>query len=168
MGSAQRWFAGAGVLFAAAWAWALVRLPARVPIHFGGSGGADAWSSRTAALVTFAALGLGTAALFAGLVRFLGRVPAEHINVPNPAYWKQPEHLGRLRRLIAEDMWWFGASTLLLLAVVLVLVVRAAGMDEPQLGPWGPAAVGAYLLVVIARTVWMVTRRYAAPRPGSP
>lgn len=166
MGSAQRWFAGAGVLFAAAWVWALVRLPERVAIHFGGSGEADAWSSRTAALVTFAGLGLGTAVLFGGLVRFLGRIPAEHIDVPHPEHWKRPEHLPRLRQLLAEDMWWFGTSTLLLLAAVQVLVVRAAAMDEPRLGPWGPAAVGLYLLAVVARIVWMVTRRYAVPRPG--
>ncbi|RZU34359.1 DUF1648 domain-containing protein [Blastococcus saxobsidens] len=166
MGSARRWFAGAGVLFAAAWVWALRRLPERVPIHFGGSGEVDAWSSRTAALVTFAALGLGAAALFVGLVRFLARIPAEHITVPHPEHWKRPEHLARLRRLLAEDMWWFGAATLLLLAAVQVLVVRTAGMADPGLGPEGPVAIGVYSIVVIARAVWMVTRRYAVPRPG--
>jgi sterol desaturase/sphingolipid hydroxylase (fatty acid hydroxylase superfamily) len=159
------WFAGAALVFTAAWLWSLGRLPERVPIHFGGSGEADTWSSRTAALWVFAGLGLGTAALFAGLVWFLGRIPAEHMDVPHPEYWKRPEHLGRLRRLVAEDVWWLGASTLLLLAVLLVLVVRAAGMDEPRLGPWGPVAIGIYLLGVLARTAWVLTRRYAVPRP---
>ncbi|RBY94160.1 hypothetical protein DQ244_02035 [Blastococcus sp. TBT05-19] len=166
MTSASRWFAGAVALFAAAWGWAFVRLPERVPTHFGAGGEADAWSSRSAALWTFAALGLGTAALFAGLVRFLERIGVEHLTIPNPEHWKQPEHLGRLRRLLAEDMWWLGAATLVLLAVVQVLVVRAAGMDDPDLGPEGPVLIGLYAAVVIARTVWVVRRRYAVPGPA--
>ncbi|MCA0144665.1 DUF1648 domain-containing protein [Blastococcus sp. LR1] len=163
MGRARMGFVGAGVLFAAVWLWSLGRLPERVPTHFGGSGEADAWSSRAVALGTFGVIGLGTAALFAGLVWFVGRVPAEHVNVPHPEYWKQPEHLDRLRRLLAEDMWWLGASTLLLLAAVQLLLVRAAALEEPRLGPWAVVALGTYLLVLGGRLAWMFTRRYAVP-----
>ena len=161
-----RWFAAAAALFAGAWLWSLARLPERVPTHFAGSGRPDAWASRTAALWTSALLALGVAALFAGLVRFLRRVPGEHIGVPHPEYWKQPEHLPRLRRLVAEDLWLLGAWTLLLLAVVQVLVVRAAALAEPRLDAWAFVAIGLYVMGVIARAGWMSTRRYAVPRPG--
>jgi uncharacterized membrane protein len=160
-------FLVAAATCAAVWLWSAPRLPERVPVHFSGGGSPDSWSSRAAALWTFGLLGVGTGLLFVGLVWFVGRVPAQQINVPRPDYWKQPEHLGRMRRLLAEDMLWLGAWTLLLLAVVQVLVVRAAGMAEPRLGPEGFAAIGIYLLVVVARTAWALTRRYAVPTDGS-
>ena len=68
--------------------------------------------------------------------------------------------------LLFMGLVWFGAWTLLLLAVVRVLVVRAAGMEEPRLGPEGFGAIGMYLLVVVARTAWALTRRYAVPTDG--
>lgn len=167
MGTAPRWFAASGVLYAAVWAWSLGQLPARVPIHFGGSGEPDEWTSRPAALWTFGLVGLGIALLFAGLAWLMGRVGAEHINVPHPEYWKRPEHLGTLRRLMTEDMWLFGTWTLLLLAAVLALVVRAAGLPEPRLDEWAVAVVGLYLLVVAGHIGWLLTRRYAVPEQNT-
>jgi hypothetical protein len=106
------------------------------------------------------------AALFLGLVALVRRASPELINVPHPGYWKRPEHLARLRELMAEDMWLLGAWTLLLVAGVQLLIVRAAGLPEPRLDGWAVVVVGGYLVAVLGRVVWMGTRRYAVPPSG--
>ncbi|MCF6745929.1 DUF1648 domain-containing protein [Blastococcus sp. KM273128] len=166
MGSGRSWFLAAAAACAAAWGWSLARLPERVPVHFGGAGEPDRWAGRAEALWTSGLLALGTALLFAGLVGLVGRVPAHSLNVPNPDYWKRPEHLPRLRALVAEDLWWIGAWTLLLFAAVQVLLVRAAQLPDPRLDGWAYAVLGLYLLAVLGRVGWMLTRRFAVPEPG--
>lgn len=166
MGTARGWFAAAAAAFAATWLWSLTRLPERVPLHFGGGGDPDRWGTRAEALWTTGLVGLGTAALFAGLVALVRRVPAHAINVPHPEHWKRPEHLPRLRELMADDMRLLGAWTLLLVAAVQVLVVRAAGLPEPRLDGWSWAVLGLYLAAVLGRVGWMLTGRYAVPRSG--
>jgi uncharacterized membrane protein len=166
VGSAHRWFLAAAGTFAAAWGWSLARLPDRVPVHFGGGGEPDRWAGRAEALWTFGLLSLAMALLFAGLVALIARAPAELVNVPNPGYWKRTEHLPQLRRLVADDLWLIGAWTLLLLAAVQVLVVRAARLPDPRLDGWAVAVLGLYLLAVLGRVGWMLTRRYAIPDPG--
>lgn len=147
----------------AAWGWSWARLPARVPTHFGVGGEVDDWSSRSTALWVEAGLGLGTVALFAGLVWLVGRTPPTWVNVPHPQYWKQPEHLPTLRRLVQDDLWLLGAWTLLLIAVLQVLVVSAAGMARPDIDPGAAIATAVYVAGVLGRVVWMYARRYAVP-----
>ncbi|MGY2002034.1 DUF1648 domain-containing protein [Blastococcus sp. SYSU DS1024] len=160
---ARSWFATAAALYAAVWVWSWTRLPERVPVHFGAAGDPDAWADRPTALVATALLGLGVVAVFAGAVRLVRRTRPELIDVPNGEYWKRPENVGRLRGLIAADLWSLGAWTLLLLCAIDWLIVRAATADDPSLGPWPLVLVGGYLLGVAARLVWMFTRRYAVP-----
>ncbi|MGY1722991.1 DUF1648 domain-containing protein [Blastococcus sp. SYSU DS0533] len=166
MGSGRWWFLGGAVSSAAAWGWSLVRLPDRVPVHFGGAGDPDRWVGRAEALWTSGLLAVGMALLFAGLVRLVHRAPAHLFNVPPPEHWKRPEHLPHLRALVADDLWWIGAWTLLLIAAVQVLVVRAAQLADPRLDGWAFAVLGLYLLAVLGRVGWMLTRRYAVPAPG--
>jgi uncharacterized membrane protein len=163
---ARRWFAAAGAVYAAVWLWSWGALPERVATHFTGSGRPDAWSSRPVALAVTAVLGAGTALVFVALVRLVRGARVGWINVPHPGYWKQPANLGRLRALMAEDVWLLGAWTLLLLAAVQALVVRAARLPEPRLDGWALGVVGLYLAVVVARAVWSHTRRYAVPGLG--
>ncbi|MGY1914726.1 DUF1648 domain-containing protein [Blastococcus sp. SYSU DS0973] len=166
MGRPRTWFAASAVLYAAVWAWSWTRLPERVPTHFAAGGEPDDWSSRAAALWFSGLLGLGMVLLFAGLVQLVRRAPAAMVDVPHPEYWKRPENLGRLREIAVADLWLLGAWTLLLLTAVDWLVVRAATAEDPALGPWPLLLVGGYLVVVLGRVVWMVTRRYAVPENG--
>ncbi|WP_347059289.1 DUF1648 domain-containing protein [Blastococcus sp. HT6-30] len=166
MGRPRTWFAACAVLYAAVWAWSWTRLPERVPTHFGGGGQPDDWSSRAAALWFSGLLGLGMVLLFAGLVQLVRRAPAAMVDAPRPEYWKRPENLGRLRKIAVADLWLLGAWTLLLLTAVDWLVVRAATAEDPALGPWPLLLVGGYLVGVLGRVVWMVTRRYPVPENG--
>jgi uncharacterized membrane protein len=159
---ARGWFLGATALYTAVWIWSYGRLPERVPIHFGGSGDPDRWSSRAGALWTTALLGLGMVLLFAGLAWLLRRVPPQSIDVPSADFWRRPENVGRLRDLVAADVWLLAASTLVLLTAVQFLVVRAAAMAEPRLDAWAVVVVALYLVGVVLG-VLLRLRRYAGP-----
>ena len=59
-------------------------LPERVAVHFGSSGEANGWMTRSSHLLFIGALGVGGPLLFAGLVLLIGWIPAQFINVPSP------------------------------------------------------------------------------------
>ena len=63
----RAWFAGAVTAYVIVWVYAALVLPDVVPLHFGFTGEADRFASRTEALVVFGAVGLGVALLFAGI-----------------------------------------------------------------------------------------------------
>jgi uncharacterized membrane protein len=164
MRSARGVFLAGVALYALVWAWSWTRLPERVPTHFGIGGEPDDWSSRGTALWTTGLIGLGTALVFVGTVALVRRTRPDVVNVPHPDYWKRPDNLPRMRALVAEDLWLFGAWTLLLLTGIDWLIVRAATAEDPGLGPWPMVLVGGYLAGVAARIAWMYRRRYAVPR----
>ncbi|MEV5003498.1 DUF1648 domain-containing protein [Nocardioides sp. LML1-1-1.1] len=131
--TARRWFALAAVAYLASLVVAAVLLPDRVPIHFGVSGDADRWAGRPTALVSFAALGLFLALLFA-LLR--PRPPASR-----------------------DDMGVIGAATLGLLTALVLCTVRAARADLPRLDGVFLGVVVAYLVFVVAWAIRLRRRR---------
>ena len=145
--------------------WSAVTLPERVASHFGASGAADGWSSRTDYLVLnviiTALIVIGFPAI--GLLATRGSGTA--LSIPHKEYWLRPENRAELSRRLTSDLAFFAAITTLLLAWIDVLVVRANQSQVPSLGASSWVALGAYLAVVLIWTVWMVTKRYAPP-PG--
>ncbi|WP_181407589.1 DUF1648 domain-containing protein [Nocardioides sambongensis] len=158
-GASRAVFIGSCLAYAAAWVLACVRLPDRVPLHFGGGGDVDRWGGRTEALVTFAVLGLAMIALFAGLAAV--RVPTSMLNVPHKEWWTATtEREERMRTMMREDGLRLGAATLLLLTAVLLLTVRAAGLAEPRLDGWFAVALGLYLAYLAGFTLHAFRVRY--------
>jgi uncharacterized membrane protein len=143
--------------------WSAVRLPARVATHFGISGAADDWSSRSAYLafsvVISAVVVLGIPAI--GLAAARGSGAA--LSVPHKDYWLRPENLPELRRRLTDDLLILGAITGLFMAWLDILVVRANEAAVPTLGNSFWVALGIYLVVVVGWSVWMMTKRYAVP-----
>jgi uncharacterized membrane protein len=162
--SARTLFTGVAVSYAVTWLWVEGRLPARVPTHFGAGGRVDTWSSRGAAAVSLGVLGLGVTLAFVALVALVQRVPRPFVNIPNADYWTRPEHRAQLRRLVADDLWLFGAWTLLLLVAVQLLILHAAQLAQPSVQPWAPVLLVVYLAGLAARGGWMYRGRYAIPR----
>lgn len=161
-------FLGACTAYAIVWLWSTSWLPARVPTHFVLSGSVDGWNSRRAALLSTALLGVGTAALFGGPVWLVAHSSGALVNIPNAAYWRRPQHLAQMRRLVSEDLWGFGAWTLLLLSAIQVLIVRAAGMPRPRVDPWAQLLLAVYLGGTALWILWMYRTRYAVPPDASP
>lgn len=145
-------------------AYAAVKLPERIASHFGASGAADGWSSRssyltfTILIAAFMMLGLPA------LGRLLTLGSGTGMNIPNKEYWLRPENRPELRRRITEDMVFLGAVTGLLLSWIDVLVVQANQSATPSLGASSWVAMGAYLSIITGWSIWMMTKRYAVPR----
>ena len=148
----------AGVVAASWWL-----LPDRVPLHFGASGQPDRFGSRTEAVVTSALLGAGIIALFAGLARWMRRLPPAMANIPHKEYWFTPEHEPRLRRMLATDLYLFGAMTLAFLLGMEVMIIGTARSEDPSLAPWFWGWLGVFLVATLGYGVHMTRSRYRPP-----
>lgn len=167
--SAETVFAVTTVLSLAAVAVAAALLPDRVPTHFGASGAADDWSTRAGAVTFLALFTAGVAAMFAGLVRWTGRLPLAWINVPEKQRWVDAGREPELRRRLREDLLLFGAGVNLLALAVTAAVVQAARSDSGGLPGWWFVVFGAWLLVTITHAVLVGAVRYRLdPADGGP
>lgn len=144
--------------------WSAVELPDRMASHFGASGAADGWSSKSSYL-TFSIL--MAAFMMLGLPA-LGRLftagSGAGLNVPNKEYWLRDENRPELQRRLTGDLLFLGAVTGLLLSWIDVLVVLANRGQTQTMGASSWVAMGAYLVVVTAWSIWMLTKRYAVPK----
>lgn len=137
-------------------------LPARVPLHFDGSGRADSWGSRTEALVLWTVLGLVMLVGGALLARFATAGSGTWLNLPHKDYWLAPERRTAFRRRFEGDMLGFVAWTGVLLVSLMLLTGRAAGNDGAAPGWWFWSSLGVYLVGTGAWIAWLL-RRYRPP-----
>lgn len=152
---------GAGVVHAAVVAAIAPGLPARVPTHFGPSGAADSWSSRTEALWMFGLMGGGTLAFFLLLAFVMDKLPTSMLNVPNKDWWTAtPEREALMRVRMNHDMNIFGAATVFLMSLITVDAARAADMADPQIGWLAIGGLLGYLLFTVGYVIWMFVRRF--------
>ncbi|WP_432494458.1 DUF1648 domain-containing protein [Kineococcus auxinigenes] len=156
-------FAGSVVLYAAAVVVAALVLPERVPTHFGGSGEADDWSSRTGAVTVSALIGAALAALFAALAAGVRRLPVDVVNVPNAWYWRAPEHEAELRRRAVGDLWAVGTATMLLLTAVEGAIVQVALTGTGRLPWWFFAVFGTWIAGLLVWALTLGPTRYRVP-----
>lgn len=146
--------------------WAAMELPERVASHFDFTGSADGWSSRTGHLVFSGLIGLAVVVVPPLLAGALTRGSGTFINVPHKDYWLDDAHPARrvdFRLRFVEDMAMFSALTGLLLIWMQVETVWANRQEPQQLSPGAAIAVGVYLVLIGAWTVWIATVRYRPP-----
>lgn len=143
--------------------WSAVKLPEHLATHFGLSGAADGWASRS----SYLAFSIVMSALVVIGMPLLARAATAGsgvlLNIPNKDYWLRDENRPELRRRLTDDMLFAGALTALLLAWVDVLVVQANRSASPTLGASVWVAMGVYLVVILGWTVRLSTKRYAVP-----
>jgi hypothetical protein len=152
------------VVYAALLALGWATLPDRVPVHFGFSGSADRYADRATAVLVLAAVGLGLAVLFAVLARWMPRLPIDGLNVPHKDRWTAtPDREHRLRGMLADDMYLYGAMTLTLLGALLGLILAVADDPEPTLGPVGWILVSLFVLATLGHAWYGYARRYRRP-----
>ena len=142
------------------------RLPARVASHFDGEGRADGWTSRTAYLVTAAAVPLALGALFASLPLIFRKLPARHINLPHRDYWLSPE---RKSATIATLGRWMAAPACMLVvffAELHLATLFANQMEPPRLS--GGLLLSATIGLLIALMAWVAgfVLRFSDPKAG--
>lgn len=140
----------AGVLQAAFY---YPRLPDTVASHFGGSGKADGFSSKTSFFaITLGSL-LGDGLLFLVIGCALPFIPSRFINVPRREYWLAPERRRATVDRVAAWLLWFGVLTTLLLIFVVQLAIEANLDGSSTLSPWFFVLLVLYLGLTV---VWLI------------
>jgi hypothetical protein len=144
---------------------AAAALPGRVPLHYGMGGDPDRWGTRTEAVVTFALVGGGLAAVLGGVAALASRLPLRSawVNLPHKTWWTAtPEREQRARQRLRQDLYAVAAGVMVLLFAVLALTIAAARGDDARL-PGGPVVPVGILVVALAAAlalvIWM-PRRY--------
>jgi len=124
-------------------------LPERVAVHFGSSGEANGWMTRSSHLLSIGGLGVGVPLLFAGLVLLIGWIPAQFINVPRRDYWLAPEREAETRGLILRGLLWLGCLMVVFFSGIQFLLVQA-NQVTPAHWPmqWGLPVTGGFLVGV--------------------
>lgn len=124
------------------------RLPPVLASHFDINGEPDGWMARGSFFVTLAGIGGGTIVplLFAPL--WLGRLPADAINLPNRDYWMAAERRQATVTRLGAWIAWIAVATLALLVSVVELSLRA-NLAQAPLDGYTTAALGAYASVMV-------------------
>jgi uncharacterized membrane protein len=128
-------------------------LPIRVASHFGLDGMADGWMMKgeyALAMVAVAAAWTVIMLLFDFLVYIL---PVTTLNVPNAAYWKQPENQPTLRRKTSSFLCELGIYVIVLLAFVNYSVLQANKKNPPRLDEYENIAIIIFFVLI---ALWLV------------
>ena len=140
------------------------KLPDTVAHHFGATGQADAWGSKTSFLLTDIGITSFLVALFVGLSKVIVKVPKDMINIPNRDYWLAPERKEQTLRITASFILWTGILSLLYLRILFQQICQINLSEGPQkLQHFWPGLV-LYLAIITAMT-WKFIRTFRIKRP---
>ncbi len=129
-------------------------LPDVVASHFGASGSANGFMSRTAYLGSMLAVVVVLPLVVALAGRLASVLPPRWVNLPNKAYWLAPERRGATLEALSRRTGWLALFLLAFLCFVHWLVVQANANATKQL-PQVPFFVG--LALLLAATVgWVI------------
>jgi len=137
------------------------QLPDRVASHFGPSGEADGWMSKSAFAAVYVGVMLFQATVFGGIGVLLRHSPNDLINLPNKDYWLAPARREKTLRDAAESLASFGVATMILLIAVMHSVILANVNGTFRLGVLPLYYLIAYLAYTAVWTVNLI-RRYAS------
>jgi uncharacterized membrane protein len=101
------------------------RLPTRMATHFGPSGAADGWMSKTGFVLFSVVVGGGVTLLMLSSGSWLRLLPPSMVNLPHAAYWMADERREAGLARVGEWMAWFGVLIAAMLVAVDELVLRA-------------------------------------------
>lgn len=108
-------------------------MPDPMAAHFGLSGRADNWMSRTAFYVIEGLILLLMFGIFIVMPWALERFKVKKMNLPNREYWLAPGRMEVAYAYFREAFGWFGVVNLLFLIGVMQLVFKANIAPEPVL-----------------------------------
>jgi uncharacterized membrane protein len=139
-------------------------LPERVASHFARGGQANGWMPRDAYLgfILLAASGVPLVLVFA--LAWLPRVFPRAVNLPNRAYWFEPERRDATLATLSAFAWAFGCVLTLLVAGLHWAVVQANALTPPVLAA---STVNTLLVAfVLAIACWILAwaLRFRRPR----
>lgn len=135
------------------------QLPQQIPTHFGPSGAADAWDSRTIAnWLALPAIGVGATLLMLGMAQLSFNRPSMY-NVPgkDALLALSPEQQRPFIEQLAMFMTFIGTSVLLLFMAIHYDTWRTAMGDQRGMSMVSWAAIALCLgTAIIALPIWML------------
>lgn len=151
--------------YVVALAWSAIVLPERVPSHFDATGRVDDWSSRTAMLVFWVAVGLVVLVGIPVLTRLVTAGDGTWVNMPQASkdYWLAPDRRAEFRIRFGDDLEGFAALTGVLLIALVGLTTWVGVTGRAAVPPWAfVLLIGCYLALT---AVWVVRllRKYRPP-----
>ena len=138
-------------------------LPEYVASSFGAQGRPRAFQPR----VFFFGLMWGVVLLmvfaFVGIPKLIGLLDPRWLNIPNKAYWTEPQRVPSLKRLMSSEMSWFGALIIGFLVFVMQLVLNSNLAREPL---DNTAFIAGMAVFVIGAILWTIRfyRKFAIPK----
>lgn len=140
----------------------LPRLPAVVASHFGGSGAANGWSSRTAYVTLLLVIGILLPAGVIGMVHGITAGRPELLNVPSREYWMEPSRRGQTVWRVRAYIWWLGVILTGTSIAVHLAVLGANAARPPHLSP---AVIVPILIAIVTAVGGWVVGWYRVFRP---
>ena len=139
-------------------------LPERIASHFGASGDANGWMTKSQFLMTYAAILLPALVLEFWMPRRIGRTTDKRLNLPNKEYWLAPERRAGTLAYFKNFFAWYGCAFLLLEVFAMGLAMRANFQSPPRI-PTVPI-VTAIVVFLAFNIAWVVAmfRRFSRTR----
>jgi uncharacterized membrane protein len=138
-------------------------LPRRVASHFARGGQANGWMSHEAYLAFILSTAIGVPLILVVALAWLPRVFPRSVNLPNRAYWFEPERRGATLATLAAFAWAFGCVLTLLVAGLHWAIVQANSATPPALEE---STVNSLLAAfVLAIACWILAWRLRFRRP---
>jgi len=139
------------------------QLPDRVASHFGFSGQADDWMSRSEWTLVMSIAGAAVPALFVLIAMVLPFTPARFVNIRDRDYWLAAERRRETFAYMSDTVLWIGCAMVAFFAWMQYLTIEANKVSPAQL-PMGLLSAGAIGLIVVSiALVIRVMRRFARP-----
>src|ERR1700740_74067 len=139
-------------------------LPDRVASHFGPSGAANGWMTKSQFLFTYL-LGLVPAlAVEFWMPRRIAKTGAYRLRLPNKEYWLAPERRSETFAYFEKFFAWYGCVLLGLEVFAMGLAMRANLKNPPQL-PTAPI-VSAILVFVLFNVLAVIAMFLRFSKPG--
>lgn len=135
-------------------------LPEVVASHFGSSGAADGFMPRGVYIAVFLALIVGMPLLLAFLPGAVAGQGGRNLNIPDRDYWLAPERRDGTVAFVRMHGRWFAALVAVFLGYVHWLVVRANGLQPPELSTVGIAAGLAFFFLFLAAWLFVLLARF--------
>ncbi len=140
------------------------QLPTVVATHFDVTGKANGWMSRQQHLYFTLALGTLSPLFIVGVFAFVQKMNGWGLNIPNKAYWLDPERRAATFEYLSQQGLWLATLMAVFQAAIFKSILDANATKPPVL----PTDVSMYLiggfLVLIGIWVAGVLLRFRKPR----
>ena len=112
-------------------------LPDRLASHFGPSGAANGWMTKSQFFITYAVVLLPALFVEFWLHRKVANTPEGKLRLPNKEYWLAPERRADTIAYFQSFFAWYGCAFLFIEVFAMGLAMRA-NLNDPPLLPTGP------------------------------